>query len=69
MKSVPKGHQFVMFHMVFDVKWRFLCKPMLVASYNMTEALSIIICENMVSCETVRIALMYVVLNDVNKGN
>ena len=58
-KSVPIGHQFVQCHMVFDINMEdFRCKARLVAGGHMTKPPATIIHANVVSRETVKIALI-----------
>ena len=65
-KLVPIGHQFVLCHMVFDVKMEdFRYKARLVAGGHMTKVPATIMYASIVSRETVRIALMITALNDL----
>ena len=72
-KSVPIGHQFVRYHMVFNVKMEdFRHYARLVAGGHMTGALATFMYASIVSRKTVRIALMITTLNDLevkNSGN
>ncbi len=65
-KAVPIGYQKIPCHMIFDVKMEdFKCKARLVAGGHKTEAPATITYASVVSCETVRIALMIAALNDL----
>jgi hypothetical protein len=65
-KTVPVGYQKIPCHMVFDIKMEdFKHKARLVAGGHKTEAPVTITYASMVSRETVRIALMLAVLNDL----
>ncbi len=53
--------------MIFDIKMEdFRCKARLVAGGHMTKAPTTITYVSVVSCETVRIALLMAALNDLN---
>jgi hypothetical protein len=64
--SVPIGYQKIPFHMIFDVKMEdFRQKARLVACGHWTKAPVTITYASMVSCETMRLALTIVSLNDL----
>ena len=68
----PVGYQYMDCHMVFDVKMEsnFRRKAWLVAGGHMTETPNVPTCASVVSRETVRIALTYAVLNNLEvKGS
>merc|ERR1712051_392585 len=63
---VPKGHQFVKCHIIFDVKMEdFRRKARLVAGGHMTKAPAAITYASVVTRETVRIALTIAALNEL----
>ena len=65
-KSVSIGHQFVQCLMVLNIKMEdFIQKAKLVAKGHMTEAPATIMYAIIVSVETVRMALMIAILNDL----
>ena len=65
-ESVPRGHQHVRCHMIFDVKMEdFRRKARLVAGGHTTDPPATITYASVVSRETVRIALMIAALNDL----
>ncbi len=65
-KTAPVGYQKIPCHMVFDIKMEdFKRKARLVAGGHKTEAPATITYASVVSCETVRIALMLAALNDL----
>ena len=69
-KPVPKGHQFVQCHMVFDINIEdFRHKARLLVGGHMTKALSTITYASEVSRKTVRIALIIAAHNEVKSGN
>ena len=71
-KPMPIGHQLVQCHMVFDIKMEDVRqKARLVVGGHVTKALASIMYANIMSRETVRIALMVATLNDleVNSGD
>ncbi len=62
----PIGYQKISCHMIFDIKMEdFCCKARLVAGGHRTEAPATITYASVVSCETVRIALLMATLNDL----
>jgi hypothetical protein len=66
-KSAPIGYQKIPCHMIFDVKMEnFRQKAGLVAGGHRTEAPAAITYASVVSCETVRIALLMAALNDLD---
>ena len=71
-KDIPKGSQFIECHMIFDVKMEanFRRKARLVAGGHKTDAPSCPTYASVISRETVRIALTYAALNDLEvKGS
>eukprot|EP00804_Cyclotella_cryptica_P005997 CCRYP_000237-RA/>CCRYP_000237-RA protein AED:0.44 eAED:0.44 QI:0/-1/0/1/-1/1/1/0/111 len=63
----PPDHQFIRCHMIFDVKMEdFRCKARLVAGGYATKDPATLTYDSVVSRETVRIALLLAVLNDVD---
>ena len=63
----PSDHQYMKCHMIFDVKMEVFCrKARLVAGGHMTKAPATLTYASVVSRETVRIALLMAVLNDVD---
>ncbi len=66
-QSAPIGYQKIPCHMVFAIKMEdFQRKARLVAGRHMTKAPATITYANLVSCETVCIALLMAALNDLN---
>jgi hypothetical protein len=66
-QSVPIGYQKIPCHMIFDIKMEdFGCKAIVVAGGHTTKAPATITYANVVSRETVRIALLMASLNDLN---
>jgi hypothetical protein len=66
-QSAPIGYQKIPCHMIFDIKMdNFRHKARLVAGGHMTKAPATITYASIVSCETVRIALLMAALNDLN---
>jgi hypothetical protein len=66
-QSAPIGYQKIPCHMIFHIKMEdFRCKARLVAGGNMTKAPATITYASVVSCETLRIALLMAALNDLN---
>jgi len=65
-QSAPIGYQKIPCHMIFDVKMEdFRRKARLVAGGHKTEAPATITYASVVSCKTVRIALLMAALNDL----
>ena len=65
-ESVPRNHQFVKFHMIFDVKMEnFRKKAKLVAGGQMKNVPTEVTYSSVVSRETVRIALTISALDDL----
>ncbi len=65
-QNAPIGYQKIPCHIVFDVKMEdFKCKTCLVAGGHRTEAPTTITYASIISCETVRIALMLAALNNL----
>ncbi len=66
-QSAPTGYQKISCHIIFDIKVEdFRCKARLVAGGHMTKAPATITYASVVSCETIRIALLMAALNDLN---
>jgi hypothetical protein len=66
-QPVPVGYQKIPCHMIFNIKMEdFRRKARLVAGGHMTKAPTTITYASVVSCETVRIALLMAALNDLN---
>ena len=64
---VPEGFQFVKCHMIFDVKMEnFRRKARLVAGGHMTKNPKYVTYSSVVSCDTVRIAMTLVALNELD---
>ncbi len=71
-QSAPIGYQKIPCHMIIDINMEdFRCKVRLVADGHMTKAPATITYASVVSCETVRTALLMAALNDldVNVGD
>ena len=71
-EDIPKGYQYIDCHMIFDVKMEanFRRKARLVAGGHQTDQPSVPTYASVVSRETVRIALTYAALNDLEvKGS
>ena len=65
----PSDHQYMKCHMIFDVKMEDFCrKARLVAGGHMTKAPATLTYASVVFRETVWIALLMAVLNDVDDG-
>jgi hypothetical protein len=65
-QSAPIGYQKISCHMIFDIKMEdFRRKARLVAGGHWTQAPATITYASVVSCETVRIALLIAALNDL----
>ena len=64
-EEIPKGHQFIRCHMIFDTKFgeNFRRKARLVAGGHMTEAPAMITYSSVLSRDSVRIALTIAALN------
>ena len=64
-EEIPKGHQFIRCHMIFDINFgeNFRRKARLVAGGHMTEAPAMITYSSVVSRDSVRIALTIAALN------
>jgi hypothetical protein len=66
-QSVPIGYQKIPCHMIFDIIMEdFRRKARIVAGGHMTKAPATITYASVVSCETVRIALLMTALNELN---
>jgi hypothetical protein len=66
-QSAPIGYQKIPCHMIFDIKMEdFRCKAKLDAGGHMTKAPATITYASVVSCKTVRIALLMAALNDLH---
>ncbi|KAL7474135.1 LOW QUALITY PROTEIN: hypothetical protein ACHAW6_000128 [Cyclotella cf. meneghiniana] len=62
----PSDHQYMKCHMIFDIKMEdFCCKAQLIARGHMTKAPSTLTYASVMSRETVHIALLVTVLNDI----
>ena len=69
-QSAPIGYQKIPCHMIFDIKMEdFCCKARLVAGGHQTKAPTAITYASIISCETVRIALLMAALNDLEVKN
>ena len=65
-EMAPRNHQFVKYHMIFDIKMdNFRRKASLVAGVHMTTAPAAFTYASVVSRETVRIDLNLAALNDL----
>ena len=65
-ESVPRNHQFVKCHIIFDVKmYNFRRKVRLIAGGHMTKSPSAVTYASFVSRKTVRISLTIAALNDL----
>ncbi|KAL7474241.1 hypothetical protein ACHAW6_000226 [Cyclotella cf. meneghiniana] len=63
----PSYYKYMKCHMIFDIKMEdFCCKAWLVAGGHMTKALATLTYASAVSCETMCIALLVAVLNNVD---
>ncbi len=63
----PADHQYILCHMIFDVKMEdFRCKTRLVAGGHMTKDPATLTNVSIVSRETVHIALLVAVLNNID---
>jgi hypothetical protein len=66
-QSAPIGYQKIPCQMIFDIKMKdFRCKARLVAGGHMTKAPVTITYASIVTCKTIRIALLMAALNDLN---
>jgi hypothetical protein len=65
-ERVPIGYKLIKCHLIFDVKMDFTCKARFVAGGHMTDPPSTLTYSSVVSCDSVRIAFMLAVLNDVD---
>jgi hypothetical protein len=64
-KCIPPGLQWIPFHMIFDVKCDFTCKARFVAGGHWTDAPTQLTYSSVVTRDSVRIAFLVAVLNDL----
>ena len=66
--DIPKDYQFMWCHMIFDVKFgeNFRRKARLVAGGHMTDTPNTLTYSSVISCDSVRIALTIVALNELS---
>lgn len=62
---VPQGYKWIRCHMIFNMKMDFTQKARFVAGGHMTNPLTMITYSSMVFCDSVHIAFLLAVLNDV----